>query len=103
MFANFGYQQMVCHDCKEFFDFLPRNQPKLRSILNSESALAYIGRFQIAHNGHRIQFIHEDDEDQDMSLIATYTRVADFELDGHISEILRLVYPDNSSHLANVD
>ncbi len=95
MFANFGYQKMVCYDCKEYFDFLPRHQPKLCSLLNSESALAYIGRFQLTHNGHRIEFIHEDDEDLDHDLIATFTRVADFELNGNISRILRLVYPDS--------
>ncbi len=95
MFADFGYQQLVCHDCKEYFDFLPRHQPKLWSILHDESALAYIGRFQIMHNGHKIEFIHEDDLDP------AYVRVADFELAGHISNILRAVYPDDSTLFAS--
>lgn len=103
MFANFGYQQLVCHDCKEFFDFLPRIQPKLWGILANEGGLVAIGRFQIMHNGHHIEFIHEDDEDLNHDLIATYTRVADFELEGHISTILRKVYPDNYKVLVNQD
>lgn len=95
MYANFGYQKLVCYECKEYFDFLPRHQPKLISILSSVSALAYIGRFQIMHNGHHIEFIHEDDKDLDHKLISTFKRVADFELDGHIASILQTVYPYN--------
>ena len=101
MYANFGYMKLVCYDCKQYFDFLPRSQPKLISIFNSETALADIGRFQVMHNGHKIEFIHEDDEDLDWDLISTFTRVADFELDGHISRILRLVYPDKDESLSN--
>jgi hypothetical protein len=83
------------------FSFSYRSQPKLRSIFDSEKALADIGRFQVMHNGHKIEFIHEDDDDLDWDQISTFTRVADFELSGHISRILRLVYPDEYKSFPN--
>lgn len=90
MFANFGYNKMVCYDCKEVFT--PRFC-KLWDFLSNDSGLAGVGRFQVVHNGHKIEMVNTDDPSVDWDAISDFREVPDFELSGNVRQILSEVYP----------
>ncbi|CCK81218.1 hypothetical protein [Desulfobacula toluolica] len=92
MFSKFGYNSMVCHDCREIFT---PQLSQIYSILANKSGLAEVGRFQIVHNGHNIALINDNDPDVDWDLIKTYEKVRSFELKGNIRTILRNLYPQD--------
>ncbi|MBF0232876.1 MAG: hypothetical protein HQK65_07540 [Desulfamplus sp.] len=92
MFSKFGYNYMVCHDCKEVFT--PRFS-KLYSIIANDRGLAEIGRFQIVHNGHKIELLNDNDQNADWELINTYQEIPSFELVGNIRTLLRELYPQD--------
>lgn len=92
MFANFGYYRLVCFDCKEVFT--PRFC-KLWDYIANESGLAWVGRFMISHNGHKIALVNTDDPENDWNMISTHEEIFDFELRGRIKRLVNDVYPDS--------
>ena len=93
MYVNSGYYRLVCFDCKE--EFSPRFC-KLWDYIGRDSGLAWVGRFMIAHNGHRIALVNTDDPEVDWDTISSFNEVPDFEIRGRIKRLINKIYPKAS-------
>ena len=72
---------------------IPGRFCKLWDFLSNDSGLAGVGRFQVVHNGHKIEMVNTDDPSVDWDAISGFREVPDFKLSGNVRQILSEVYP----------